>query len=1415
MVVKVTSNTEKKFKAVVTVPALGIRSQPMIFRGKSTKKIKVDGEDCGAKPWIIRTYQWKDGHWKAARNMTAKLAGDGFIRFKVGDDLMPHAGDRLGIMCSEGSLIELSTNVPESVQVLSDMGKVGSWRSSAGRDNVSSLEDSDEDDDDDIAAAFQDRKSRPHSTRQCASGRDRAGTDRHMNGGSCTITGCGSGCGMGLYNVQRCGLKQTNSCFSCPPKLFFPITPQARYVGERVIEVFTANATGRVELHHIMHPSMPCHSSYEVECIDLTDGYSKHRLTARDVVERTPFSVYGTFDGRVSIVKSSCTAVSGRYELSVQEVWRASDPVLTVKSNQLDNGLLAVTSFQSVPATSSAFVLDLVSQNGISQHPRTVFNAVGGTNILDVCWLWDHPARLLLSTADSIRLFDIRCPSRSDQALFLDHGITHMASNKYRTHVFAGFNGDEVQIYDSRRLFGPIQRIQISLDVENSLSSMKWNPYVPNELLLHIHASDKILRCNIDELFSDPFRRIACTSFSSEEIFSIEELWEKPISSELMKARMNMYKNVRSAYSILSYGKLYDKCMENAGTTMPLCWCTPLPEGAKLTENNKMDGVVPRRRHRSERHSGDGQDFLLCRSHSETCLESRVQTPNPVLAKHRRRKRHLKDISIQSMEGVRAESTCGWSISSSALVEPAQSCNADNEHILELEERLGSSALRDAYEDHTPTVANCDGHRQTSQITTYISNNSEDGHGTQSMKLNFLLSRLDLNGRQGGDLLEVQKIADVALKDEVSGESKAEFPASNLNIRKKLMTNNKADSGHEIKLHYRIYSFDFAPVGYSGLLCLIAQQNRARFEFVPFKAPDEAFAVRPEFSDVLKETRVWESFDSVPYHLYKIMNLRLCNGMDKIDIERPLISILQGLAEQIPCRWMQWLLSAARKQQSYIENRDGGEASSVSSDADDLSDNDRNSGIEFEQICSTSLDVKGLPGLLQLSTLETESDLSWHDCDSTHFTFVKIARSRVRRMLLDSLCLPVSEDRIVSDDKFAASTDILQQLPVLFLCLINGDTIRFIEYTLYLRRKLGKPVADDCSFLSSFHFFTTVVSRYVKQFSVAEIKTSPKYVARRLRLVDKIHAFVKKHSGSSSINPYIIPMLLIILGELTSTHPEEFTKIVLEDEKLPLALRLTWCVNLLPTLKMKDALYRLFQQSRGMERLQFVGLGRHPDSLQVLLEYLYVTKDCQVFSHLLVAGQCLEEDEPAPEKSMTLSVRDGVTKEMDPEMVPSLYTMFPITYIGAADHMPKLLHLARAELCRYSYILQRMEKYCFRRALLNLVPHMYWPNFETSVDISCTFCGTSNETAVCNAESAEQVSQSVELRSTPQSLYLQHLLTRTQARVHSPSHHYLTITTVLMEELKPRSRDHQTAPVRSVENHILVARFVAYRTGRQ
>lgn len=103
------------------------------------------------------------------------------------------------------------------------------------------------------------------------------------------------------------------------------MTPQVRYVSERIVEVFTANAKGTVEasacslfsvnselnpillkLHHILHPNMPRHTRYTVESVNLSDGLPCHRVTTRDVVDRAPFSVYGTFHGIIGIAKSTC-----------------------------------------------------------------------------------------------------------------------------------------------------------------------------------------------------------------------------------------------------------------------------------------------------------------------------------------------------------------------------------------------------------------------------------------------------------------------------------------------------------------------------------------------------------------------------------------------------------------------------------------------------------------------------------------------------------------------------------------------------------------------------------------------------------------------------------------------------------------------------------------------------------------------------------------------------------------------------------------------------------------------------------------------------------------------------------------------------------------------------------------------------
>lgn len=85
------------------IPALGIQSLPMIFQGKETKKVQVNGEECGKKAWVVKTFKWKHNEWRPARNTTAKYQGNGWIRMVVDDDLVPHPLDRFGVACFEGN----------------------------------------------------------------------------------------------------------------------------------------------------------------------------------------------------------------------------------------------------------------------------------------------------------------------------------------------------------------------------------------------------------------------------------------------------------------------------------------------------------------------------------------------------------------------------------------------------------------------------------------------------------------------------------------------------------------------------------------------------------------------------------------------------------------------------------------------------------------------------------------------------------------------------------------------------------------------------------------------------------------------------------------------------------------------------------------------------------------------------------------------------------------------------------------------------------------------------------------------------------------------------------------------------------------------------------------------------------------
>ncbi|KAE9415621.1 hypothetical protein Angca_000537, partial [Angiostrongylus cantonensis] len=938
--------------------------------------------------------------------------------------------------------------------------------------------------------------------------------------------------------------------------------------------------------------------SYKVHSLDLTDGEPRHRITSRDTVDRTPFSVHGTFSGTIGIAKSMCTPELNK--VSILKIWQGKDPIVVLRVNQLDNALLAVTNFHYLPVGSSLFVLDLISQCKLTVEPRLVFKATH-PHILDVCWLWDHPARLLLSTMHSIRLFDIRCPNRTEQALFLNHSVTHMASNRYRTHVFAAFNENKIHIYDSRKLFGPIQQIKIPI-------------------------------------------RSTCDSFTSEEIFSMEQIWDSSLSADSIDLRLTTYKDLAGAYTLESYGEMFDKCKEDPESPMPLCWMAPIAEHVVDIEKdtNSMDTVTlarcigrpPRVKaryafnhlHQPFLPSGVGKlvpDLSVRIAALAQCIgrpprvmhEGQIRIEPPTMFNKIECMAYLSDISTPPALSFILL------VNENSRTRPKNMglCTVDTTRQQPILEREGAYKCSLCTKTGCSTAMYDGGVNKIEEVS--LEKGFENINEKYKDRLSFVFRQLGLDQNNLNRLCELQNHVELATND---GISKSFLPIDTPNS----------------------LLFDSAyPAGIGNGM----RRNKV----------DDGYRIK-----------------SIPFHLYQTMKLRLYNGMDKIDNDTPLLSIMQGMADQIPKNWTQWLLNSARIQDGYC---DMFKENDVSDDVEMVADDDdilipEKSATRSEEHCHLlSLNVKGLPGILQLSTLESESDVVWHNCDSNHFTYIKIARSPIRRLILAPFRLPIDEERIVSDERFAASTDVLKQMPVIFLCLINGDSMRFIEYTLFIRRKLCKPVFTDspCSFLNAFYFFSTVVYRYVNKISGAANKSSPKYVARRLRLVDKIYAFIKQHSGSSSLNPFLIPMLLFLHGEMTYTHPETFTRTVLENERMPLSFRIAWCLNLLSSAKMKEALHFLFQQSSGINRLQFVGLGRHPDSLTVLSEHLYVTQDCQVFSHLLVAGRCFEEDDIVPELVSVIQANlEGCSvKDKYAVSVPSLVTIFPTSYLHASNDM--------------------------------------------------------------------------------------------------------------------------------------------------
>ncbi|KAI6241266.1 hypothetical protein M3Y99_00351500 [Aphelenchoides fujianensis] len=92
----------------VLIPSMKLKTERVLFKGPSEKKVQINGEHCMDKMWVFKVWQKnKKGRWVGATKSMAKLGGTGYIRVIVDDSLKPIANDRMGIACSEGSHLRI------------------------------------------------------------------------------------------------------------------------------------------------------------------------------------------------------------------------------------------------------------------------------------------------------------------------------------------------------------------------------------------------------------------------------------------------------------------------------------------------------------------------------------------------------------------------------------------------------------------------------------------------------------------------------------------------------------------------------------------------------------------------------------------------------------------------------------------------------------------------------------------------------------------------------------------------------------------------------------------------------------------------------------------------------------------------------------------------------------------------------------------------------------------------------------------------------------------------------------------------------------------------------------------------------------------------------------------------------------
>ncbi|CAB3400109.1 unnamed protein product [Caenorhabditis bovis] len=193
------------------------------------------------------------------------------------------------------------------------------------------------------------------------------------------------------------------------------------------------------------------------------------------------------------------------------------------------------------------------------------------------------------------------------------------------------------------------------------------------------------------------------------------------------------------------------------------------------------------------------------------------------------------------------------------------------------------------------------------------------------------------------------------------------------------------------------------------------------------------------------------------------------------------------------------------------------------------------------------------------------------------------------------------------------------------------------------------------------------------------------------------------------ILPEVIACLLFMQAVASNKPIKEFAPEILA-LKLPILLKLRFIINLSAHDEIVNDMMYLYGMVHGLDRLPFVGLGHHPDSMRVLFEESILHNDVQLLVHLMLIGQVLDGDsevemwpEVGTEHERKRNIADLIAKmlgkgDMKISGPPTFDQIFPMTFLpedltpGSPKTSKDWVPYLQCEITKYLVMVEYMKE---------------------------------------------------------------------------------------------------------------------------